>query len=96
MSKKDIDLYWIQTSGTGADDRSVIEIRDDAIAVLSSMGLKWNQHPLLPQHDMPIHSNGDDISEEEYEELMKNPKFNNAVWDLVNIWSLSDERRNQQ
>ena len=74
---------------------NAIEVRDNAITVLFRMGLAWKEHPLLPQHDTPVHLNGDDISEKEYEEFMKNPKFNDAVWDLVNIWSLSDERRNQ-
>lgn len=75
--------------------QSAREVRDRAVSVLAEMGLRWDEHPLRPNHDRPIHADGRDISEDEYEELMRNDAFNEAVWDLTNVWALSDERAEQ-
>jgi hypothetical protein len=76
-------------------DESAIEVRDRSLAILASMGLKWDENPLRPQHEMPVHADGRDLSDDEYEQLMKVPAFNKAVWDLTNVWALSNERREQ-
>ena len=76
-------------------DESAIEVRDRSLAILASMGLKWDENPLRPQHEMPVHADGRDLSDEEYEQLMEVPAFTEAVWDLTNVWALSDERREQ-
>lgn len=70
-----------------------IAVRDKALAVLSRMGLSWDENPLRPQHDQPVHADGRDLSDDEYEKLMQNDAFNQAVWDLTNVWALSNERR---
>lgn len=73
--------------------QSALEVRDRALSVLADMGLSWDENPLRPQHDQPVHADGRDISDDEYEKLMQNDAFNEAVWDLTNVWALSDERR---
>ena len=73
--------------------QSALEVRDRALSVLADMGLSWDENPLRPQHDQPVHADGRNLSDDEYEKLMQNDAFNEAVWDLTNVWALSDERR---
>ena len=74
---------------------NVIKTRDRALKVLEKHGFAWAENPLHPNHDRMTHANGDDLTEEE-EESFLDPELCNdvthAVWDLYNVWAMSDER----
>ena len=70
--------------------------RDNALSVLNKHGFAWKENPLHPNHDRMTHANGDDLTEDE-EAIWLDAELSNglthAVWDLCNIWAMSDERQ---
>lgn len=75
---------------------NVVTTRDRALKVLEKYGFAWEENPLHPNHDRMTHANGDDLTENE-EATWLNPESSSdvtlAVWDLYNVWAMSDERQ---
>jgi len=69
---------------------NVFEVRDYALKVLEKNGLAWAENPLHPNHDQMTYANGDEI---DVEEEPDNFDVTQAVWDLYNVWAMSDERQ---
>lgn len=73
---------------------NVFEVRDYGLKVLERNGLAWAENPLHPNHDHLTYANGDYIEVEELN-VHRNEMFEiqQAVWDLYNVWAMSDERQ---
>lgn len=67
-----------------------IKTRDRALKVLEKNGLAWAENPLHPNHDHLTYANGDEIDVEEEPDDFD---VTQAVWDLYNVWAMSDERQ---
>ena len=72
---------------------NAIKTRDRALKVLEKNGFAWAENPLHPNHDHLTYTNGDELESQIETALQENLDVTQAVWDLYNIWAMSDERQ---
>jgi len=72
---------------------NAIKTRDRALKVLEKNGFAWAENPLHPNHDHLTYTNGDELESQIETALQENLDVTQAVWDLCNIWAMSDERQ---
>lgn len=73
---------------------NAITTRDRALKVLEKNGLAWAENPLHPNHDHLTYANGNYVEVEELNVHRDDIfKIQQAVWDLYNVWAMSDERQ---
>ena len=71
---------------------NAITTRDRALKVLEKNGFAWAENPLHPNHDHLTYANGDELENQTEIALQENLDVTQAVWDLYNVWAMSDER----
>jgi len=72
---------------------NAIKTRDRALKVLEKNGFAWAENPLHPNHDHLTYTNGDELESQIETALQENLDVTQAVWDLYNVWAMSDERQ---